>query len=174
MDRFVVRNNLNSAFRMDKYKLTFAPSTAIDLVGFLKRSTAEIKKDIHIMGEINAGNLIIVEEVDEASDKNDEMSKKLDLLIGLLAAKKSDSQEGMLEAIEDLISKKLGNVQGGSVQKVEEKSKEDDEERMREKALEIMIQKDRKKFDGNTDGFGKQNRIIEEENGEDFSDLLDF
>src|ERR1035437_5343850 len=90
MDRFVVRNNLNSAFRMDKYKLTFAPGTAIDLVGFLKRSTAEIKKDLHIMGEINAGNLIIVEEVDEASDKNDEMSKKLDLLIGLLAARSEE------------------------------------------------------------------------------------
>jgi hypothetical protein len=172
MDRFVVRNNLNSAFRMDKYKLTFAPGTAIDLVGFLKRSTAEIKKDLHIMGEINAGNLIIVEEVDEASDKNQEMNQKLDLLIGLLAAKKTDSQEGMLEAIEDLISKKMSGV--GNVEKKEEKSKEDDEERMREKALEIMIQKDKKPFKENMGDFGKQNRIIEEESSEDFSDLLDF
>jgi hypothetical protein len=175
-DKFLVKNNTNTLLNLPKNRITIVAGGEIELVSRLNKSLADIKRDPEILRELMYNNLILVEEIDNSKQN---IETKIDKLFNLVENNKSENNilnSLTIEALEEVLSRKLKeiitNVQPIKESKEGEQDTEiiSNEDKMRERLLEQLVNNQKPK-DQRLDNLGKEKKI---DKSEDFSDIIDF
>ena len=180
-ERFVVLNSSGTILSLVKNKIRMSPQQQIDLVKFLGKTVAQIEMDQEISTNLAFNNLKLMEVVDSRK-RDDEVSKKIDALMGMLQEAGPQKEREIIRETKEIVQVAGGDVASmealldeflkrtGLDKEQKKIKKEKDEEEMREKALQKLVEKG-SKMKGKLVGFVK-GRDVEED--EDFSDLIDF
>ena len=178
-EKWDVRNNTKTILFLPQNKIKLNPENSIDLVEFTGKRVIDLENDKEIKRELSYNNLITIQKIKDepqpivsAAPNMQPIEDKLNKILGMLSEQDKASLESgkiNLDSLEEILKEKLKNITITPKEKDEEIAKKEDE-KMREKAIEVMIEKEKQKED-NLKAFGQSTKI---EDAEDHSDFIEL
>jgi len=178
-DRFVVKNNTKTILVLSKNKIKMGPGEVIDLISRTGKSLQELDRDPEIKLNLAYRNLVLIDKFDSRpilvqGAVDTDLSKKIDALMEMVSNKGTieiREEPIAIDSILEVIRLEMSKIKGRVDKEGNPVNVSKEEEEMRLKAIKQMIKHD-KKVNKNFDKFGKERK--NEEESEDFSDIIDF